>query len=196
MNTRATTRHTPVAQHLGRRRVRAVLPWFFPFFLSGCLATQPAPARQAEWEKPIQDIDQKLEQTEKSSKAMLSDLQRRLAAQEAEMRRLQGNLEVVQHENRSLKEQAKEKAVIERDVEQPPSAQAAEQLASLPTTQPAPPAAAPPAPAAAKPGVPAAPPPATAPAPGAAAKPAAPPSGSSGQARRARPTCGHPTANV
>jgi tol-pal system protein YbgF len=91
------------------------------------------------------------------------------------MRRLHGTLEVVQHENQSLKEQTKEKAVIERDVEQPPSAQAADQLASLPATQPAPPAAAKPgAPAAAPPVAPgaAAPPPATA-KPGAPAPPAA-----------------------
>ncbi|WP_130472820.1 tol-pal system protein YbgF, partial [Candidatus Magnetaquicoccus inordinatus] len=72
------------------------------------------------------------EQTEKSSKAALSDLQRRLAAQEAEMRLLRGNQEVLQHENQSLKEQLKEKAVMESDMDRPMTTLPAEQNIAMP----------------------------------------------------------------
>lgn len=168
MNTRASSRRTLVVQRSGRRCVGAVLPWLFLFSLSGCVANQAAPARQAEWEKPAQETEQKVEQTER---VILANLQRQMAAQEAEMRKIRGNLEVVQHENQVLKEQVREKAVVERDVEPPPAYAQPADPAAVPVA-PSVPAGAGGPPVAGKPPALAAVPPAAA-APPAAVPPAA-----------------------
>ncbi|MEO5341384.1 MAG: tol-pal system protein YbgF [Magnetococcus sp. MYC-9] len=184
MRTGAIVVHSCSVQPPGRRWVGTALPWLLLLSLSACSSNPVAPARQGlDSQRPVaeQEIaEPKPEQPDKSSRA-LAEIQRRLAAQEAEMRTLRGNLEVVQHENRNLKEQVREKAVAETDVEQPVFTQTpAGAAAPGPGAQPAPPSATPPAaPAAGKPVAPAtAPPPAAPPpappAPPAAAKPAAP----------------------
>ena len=132
MKTRAVTTHTSIMQRWGRCCVGTVLPWLLALSLSGCVGTQSAaPVRQGdsqerpvtERDKQLQDIDQRVEQTEKNNRAAMAELQRRLAAQEAEVRALHGNLEVVQHENKVLKDQVKEKAVTEADMDRPTFAQ-------------------------------------------------------------------------
>ncbi|MBF0462428.1 MAG: tol-pal system protein YbgF [Magnetococcales bacterium] len=147
MKARAMTSRIPVMQRLGRRCVGTVLPWLLVLSLAGCAGDQTAaPVRQAdgqsppqrplaEWEKPMQDIDQKVEQAERNNRAVLAELQRKLAAQEAEMRQLRGNLEVVQHENKDLKDQVKEKAVAESDMDRPAFAQV-EQAVPVAPNQP------------------------------------------------------------
>ncbi len=134
----------PILPLPGRRCIQAALSGLLLLGLTGCAGgLGGGKERPPEWEKPIQDIDHKVEQTEKSSRAALADLQRRLAAQEAEMRLLRGNLEVVQHENQSLKEQVKEKAVMESEMDRPVAAVAPDQSIVMPN-QPGQPAAVPP----------------------------------------------------
>ncbi|WP_130472949.1 hypothetical protein, partial [Candidatus Magnetaquicoccus inordinatus] len=82
-----TSQWIPLLHLPGRRCVLTALTGLLLLTLSGCAGGLGGGKErpQPEWEKPLQDIDHKVEQTEKSSKAALSDLQRRLAAQEAEM---------------------------------------------------------------------------------------------------------------
>ena len=64
------------------------------------VAAKPEPV----WVKPIRDTAQRLEQLDKNSRETLAILQQRMAAQEEELRLLRGNLEVMQHENKGVRE--------------------------------------------------------------------------------------------
>ncbi|MBF0161527.1 MAG: hypothetical protein HQL88_04490, partial [Magnetococcales bacterium] len=140
---------------------RVLLSCVFLLALAACTGGPMAPARQAdgqampgmaEQERPPQEAEHRVEPVD-NSRAILSDMQRRLAAQEAETRMLRGNLEVVQHENQKLKEQVREKVVSESVVEPPPPAAqaipmpaapaAAQPAAPVPVAQPAAPPTAP-----------------------------------------------------
>ena len=148
MKTRAITDNTPVVQRPGRRCIEAVLPWLILWSLSGCAGSQTAPARQGDGRTEVEKSVQEVEQSEKNNRAALAEMQRRLAAQEAEMRQLRGNLEVVQHENQTIKEQVKERSVAESDVGLPGFPQM-EQTIPVAPVQPVQPGAAP-----ARPGMP------------------------------------------
>jgi tol-pal system protein YbgF len=133
MKTRTTSSQMALLPQPGRRCVQTALSGLLVLTLAGCtggLGGKEKP--QPEWEKPLLDIDHKVEQTEKSSRAALADLQRRLAAQEAEMRLLRGTQEVLQHENQSLKEQIKEKAVVESDMDRALPVPQADQTIAMP----------------------------------------------------------------
>ncbi|MBF0097472.1 MAG: tol-pal system protein YbgF [Magnetococcales bacterium] len=138
MKTRTTSHPIALQPQPGRRCVQAALSGLLVLTLTGCAGglggNKEKP--QPEWEKPLLDMDHKVEQTEKSSRAALADLQRRLAAQEAEMRLLRGTQEVLQHENQNLKEQIKEKAVVESDMDRAMPAAQADQSITMPV-QPA-----------------------------------------------------------
>lgn len=122
MKTWKTFANSPVVCLSSARRLRNLFSWLVLLLVSGCVTLQPpdqikksVQSGPAPMEKSIQAIEQKVAQTEQSSRAALAELQGRLAAQESELRLLQGNMEVIQHENQRMKERLamEEEAALE-----------------------------------------------------------------------------------
>lgn len=121
MRTRKRLRNDNLTVKLSTaRHAQGLFFLLIPALFFGCItAKPPAPVRMASgqktpppkpqrvlqaWEQPLQNLDKKVDQLDKSSREVMADIQRQLATQEESLRLLQGNLEVVQHENKGIKE--------------------------------------------------------------------------------------------
>lgn len=88
------------------------LLWLLPLLLAGCIGAQPPvtkvatpPIKKSEpWEKSFQSLSETLYKTNKDHRTGLAELGRRVAQQENQIHMLRGELEVVRHENQTLKE--------------------------------------------------------------------------------------------